>query len=126
MRQVKIRGREVVVDGAAVAEIRGYRDPSGRNHHGYHIGVPGHGTIGLLAARRSDEMNARHWVPSHYGCFAYATDAQKEARWMFRDDAWKEHLDHVVKAHAEADRQTAEAPNHGEESDSALCDAPTP
>ena len=56
---VKIKGRCVFIDGKKVAEITGWRDPSGRNH------VP-------FVIRCSNGRNI--------SSFAYAVDAQKYCR----------------------------------------------
>jgi hypothetical protein len=100
MCDVKIRGREVYADGELVAEIHGYRDPSGRNHLGYHIRVPGHGTIGLWLARHGEPKSG--YVSSHHGCYTYAQNAHRQARLLFQDDGWKDQLDYVIKAALDA------------------------
>lgn len=63
---VKIKGREVHVDGKMVAKIHGSRDPSGKNHQGYFIGTVDGRKIGF------DEKRFK-------GRFAYADDAKRYA-----------------------------------------------
>lgn len=98
---VKIKGKDVLVNGEVVARIDGWRDPSGKAHRGFHIVVPGHGTIGHWITAHGEPKHGRYIHPNH-GAFAYAKDAQDEARRLFADDSWKNALDHVVKASREA------------------------
>lgn len=66
IHEVKIKGRDVIVDGRVVASIIGSRDPSGKNHEGYWIRTISGRKIGFHEKRGK-------------GLFAYAEDARKEA-----------------------------------------------
>lgn len=63
---VRIRGRDVVVDGQVVAKIVGSRDPNGKNHEGYWI-------------RTVDGRKIGYYEKSGKGLFAYADDVKKDA-----------------------------------------------